>query len=189
MTTEEVFSMLDARGIKGMMFHQQMADYFDFLNLRGYKRLHEYRFLSESAELRGLHRYYINHYNRLIPQRDPGDPKAIPDSWYRYSRQDVGPADKKKFILSAFHDWVEWETETKKIYEDAWNALCSNKDYAAVNKISKCLADVDMELKKATRMCITLKDVDADLDYVLTVQDGLHDEYDEKCKHIGVEFC
>lgn len=189
MTTEEVFSALDARGVKGMMFHSQMADYFDFLNLRGYKRLHEYRFLSESAELRGLHRYYINHYDRLIPQKDPGDPKGIPENWYRYSRHDIGTSDKKRFILSAFKAWTEWEQETKKIYEDAWAELCSNNDYAAVNKISKCLADVDMELKKANRMWISLKDSEADLDYVLTVQDTLHDEYDEKCKHIGIDFC
>ena len=60
MTCEEIFSKLDARRIKGMMFHQQMADYFDFLNLKGYSCLHRHRFMEETKSLAKLHNYYIS---------------------------------------------------------------------------------------------------------------------------------
>ena len=54
MTYEEIFSNISAHMIKGIMFHAQMADYFDFLGLKGYKRLHEYHYFDESIMFRKL---------------------------------------------------------------------------------------------------------------------------------------
>ena len=71
------------------MLHEEMADYFDFLNLHGFKRQQEYHFFDESAELRGIHRYAINHCNRLITDTDIPSVKAIPQGWYNYTRLQV----------------------------------------------------------------------------------------------------
>ena len=40
MTVDEIFSKLSGHMIKGLMIHDQMSDYYDFLSLRGYKRCH-----------------------------------------------------------------------------------------------------------------------------------------------------
>ena len=69
MTYEEIFSNISAHMIKGIMFHAQMADYFDFLGLKGYKRLHEYHYFDESIMFRKLSRYYINNCSRLIDEQ------------------------------------------------------------------------------------------------------------------------
>ena len=66
MTCAEVFSKIDARMKTGMILHDQLANYYDFMGLMGFKRMHEYHFLRESASMRGLNRYVINHHNLLI---------------------------------------------------------------------------------------------------------------------------
>ena len=48
MTVEEIFSKISQRMIGGLMFHEQMSNYYDFLNLRGYKKCHEYHYLEET---------------------------------------------------------------------------------------------------------------------------------------------
>ena len=40
-SVESIFSEINARMIAALMFHDQMSDYFDFLGMKGYKRLHE----------------------------------------------------------------------------------------------------------------------------------------------------
>ena len=61
---ESIFSEINARMIAALMFHDQMSDYFDFLGMKGYKRLHEYQYFSESLERKKLNQYYINHHNK-----------------------------------------------------------------------------------------------------------------------------
>lgn len=39
---KDVFSVINTRQITALMFHDEMADLFDFLGLRGFKRMHEY---------------------------------------------------------------------------------------------------------------------------------------------------
>ena len=38
-SVDDVFAEINARQIAALMMHDQMADYFDFLGLSGYKRL------------------------------------------------------------------------------------------------------------------------------------------------------
>ena len=79
MTVEEIYSEISAHMIKGIMMHSQLADYYDFLGLGGYKRCHEYHYLEETMYHRKLNRYFINHHNKLIPEMEVEDPKVIPD--------------------------------------------------------------------------------------------------------------
>ena len=46
MTIEEIFGRISQHMIRGMMTHDQLASYYDFLGLRGYKRCHEYHYFS-----------------------------------------------------------------------------------------------------------------------------------------------
>lgn len=51
MTCEEIFSKIANTYVNGIMFHTDMVQYFDFLNLHGYKRLHEYSTLDICRDL------------------------------------------------------------------------------------------------------------------------------------------
>ena len=189
MTVEDIFKRLDAHIIKGIMLHEQFADYFDFLNFHGYKRLHEYRFLKESAELRGLHRYYTNHFEKLIPHSDVAAVREIPDNWFMYSRSDVSPSEKKRYVKDAFEKWVEWEKDTKHKYQGAYCELCELGEVAAACKIKDMVSHVDMELKKAMRMLINLKAIDFDLSTIYLCQDDIHEHYKEESEKIGIDIC
>ena len=85
-TAEDIFSEINARQIAALMFHRQMSDYFDFLSLHGYKRMHEYQYFAESKANREISRYYINHHGRLLDDKFEGEVKVIPAAWMTANR-------------------------------------------------------------------------------------------------------
>ena len=183
MSVDEIFRELSSHITKGVMLHEQMSDYYDFLNLHGYKRCHEYHAKCEMKYLRKLHRYYINHYNRLIEEEPIQNPDAIPSSWYRYTRQEVDANTKRSAVKSGIEKWVAWEQETKTLYEKAYKDLMELGEVAAANKLSCYVHAVDKELKWAQRTHINLVTADYDIGYILGKQDYLHDWYKEKMEH------
>jgi len=180
MTVEEIFKELSAHMIKGVMMHEQMADYYDFLSLRGYKRMHEYHMHCEMKSLRKLHRYFINHFNRLVEEDSFENPDIIPSSWYRYTRQDVDINTKRSAVKTGIEKWVSWEEETKSLYEKMYGELMSIGEVAAAKKICCFIHDVDCELKWARRKHLDLMVSDYSIGYILGCQDHLHDWYMEK---------
>lgn len=177
MSYSEVFSELSAHFIRGMMIHDQLATYYDMLSMRGFKRKHEYEFKHDSCNYRKLNRFYINHYNRLIPEKSVSDPRLIPDSWYRYSREDVDASTKKSAIKNGIEQWVAWETTTLSKLQRAQLDLYDDGEVASAMFINKFIKDVAKELKCAKRLKLDLEAVDYDLGYVLSMQKRVHDKY------------
>ena len=177
MEVNEIFKTLSAHFIKGMMIHDAMANYYDFLSLRGYKRCHEYHFKKESCSYRKLNRYYLNHYNKLIEEERVDDPNIIPESWYKYSRTDVDMQTKKNAIKSGIQKWVSWERETKEKLQDAYIELLDKNEIATAMFIKKFIKDVDCELKYAERKHLDLMAVDYDMTYIIGEQKVIHDKY------------
>lgn len=177
MEVNEIFSALSAHFVKGLMIHTQLANYYDFLSLRGYKRCHEYHFKKESCSYRKLNRYYLNHYNKLIEEQRVDDPEIIPESWYKYSRTDVDMQTKKNAVKSGVQRWVAWEKETKEKLQDAYIELLDKNEIATAMFIKKFIKDVDCELKYAERKMLDLMSVDFDMTYILEEQKAIHDKY------------
>jgi hypothetical protein len=171
------------------MFHDQMADLFDFLGLMGFKRMHEYQYLSESAEHRALKRYYLNHHNKLLNELEVYRPKEIPDDWYRYTRFDVTQTVRTQAIEKAFTRYSDWEAETKELYESCAKALLDMGHVADYCKVKSLVCDVDMELKGLDRLFLTLKSTGFSDVYIASIQDELHECYRKKAKEIGVDIC
>lgn len=177
MTAEEVFKTISAHMIKGIMFHEQMADYFDFLSLKGYKRCHEYHGVCEAREFRRLHRYYISRYGKLIQDENVGNPEVIPESWYRHERADVDAATVSTAVKSGIEKWVEWESETKTLYESAYCDLIDAGEVAAAGKLWKFIEGVDGELKRAEQKRLELEAVKYNTEYILAEQKEMHDRF------------
>lgn len=180
MTVAEIFSTLSSHMIKGIMIHEHLSNYFDFLSLRGYKRCHEYHYLQETCTHRKLCRYYINHFHKLIAESPIENPKVIPDSWYRYTRQDVDNGTKKTAIKNAFELWKNWEIETKELYEKSYKDLLELGDIGATNLICELIKDVDYELKQVNRKLLELKSIDYDLSIIVPAQTEIHNHYKSK---------
>lgn len=182
MAIDKVYSKLAAHMIKGMMFHEQLANYYDFLGLEGYKRCHEYHFFCESKSYRLVNRYYINHHNKLIDSEKVEDPQVIPSSWFKYSRQDVDNGTRASAVKSGIESWIEWERSTKKCYEQMYLELIQDEAVASALFIKKLICDVDNELKYAERKYLRLEAVDYDMTVIIPEQVQIHDKYEHKLK-------
>lgn len=189
MTSEDIFMAIHNHQITALMFHTQMADLFDFLGLMGFKRMHEYQYFSESAEHRGLCRYYINHHNKLLVGGHPQGPEVIPPEWGQYTRFDVTPQVRKQAVEKAFKEYQEWESNTKKLYSKYSIALMNLGCVADSNKICDLVSDVDMELKHLDRLFLKLKAMSFDAVGIMEMQEELHEYYREKTKSIGIDLC
>ena len=185
----DIFNEISRRITKGVMFHAQMADYLDYLNLHGFKRWHEYQFFSESAELRGVHRYVLNHCNRLIDDGEVTATRCIPISWLNNTRLQVDTSTRKQAIKEALEKWYQWETETKEFLEKQFKKLTENSKIADANKVNELIKDVDQELKCVTRKMLEYKAVDYDMTYIMFQQDEMHEHFREKEKEIGINIC
>lgn len=189
MNCREIFQFINARQIAALMFHDQMADTYDFLGLNGFKRLHEYQYFAESAEHRGLKRYFINHHNKLLESAKIPTKKVIPEDWTKYDRFDVTAQIRKQHIEKSFEMYENWESDTKEIYEYCAKCLFDLGRIADFEKVKELICDVDMELKCLDRLLIELKSVDFNNVYMETIQSELHERYDKKTKEININIC
>lgn len=186
-TPEEIFSEINNRFIGAIMMHGQFADYFDFLGLRGYKRLHEYQHLAESMERRKVCRYYINHHNALIKEDFSGEVNIIPDAWYTAKRLSVGKSTKQKAVEDGFIEYHNWESETKSIYEKYSQKLREAGDVADAVFVEKLVEDVSAELQTVERMISDLISTGYDMVYITEIQTEIQEKYKKKLKGIEVE--
>ena len=179
-SVESTFSEINARMIAALMFHDQMADYFDFLGMKGYKRLHEYQYFTESLERKKLNQYYINHHNKLIPDIYSGQVTMIPENWQTANRISVGKSTKQKGIEDGFNQYHEWESETKNLYEHYSSRLREMGAVADAIMVEKLVEDVDSELKNLERIIVDLISSGYDMVYITESQQRIHDKYKAK---------
>lgn len=179
-SVESIFSEINARMIAALMFHDQMSDYFDFLGMKGYKKLHEYQYFSESMERKKINQYYINHHNKLIPNTYSGQVAVIPENWQTANRISVGKSTKQKGIEDGFNQYHDWEAETKSLYEHYSSQLREMGAVADAIMVEKLVEDVDNELKKLERIVVDLISSGYDMVYITESQQGIHDKYKAK---------
>ena len=176
-TAEEIYSEIHKRQIAALMFHGQMADYFDFLSLHGYKRLHEYQYYAESIDFRKLSRYYINHHGKLLPEVFEGEINMIPSAWLTANRISVGKSTKQKAVEDGFNAYMEWESQTKEAYEKYAKKLRDLGYEADALFIDDLVKDVDHELKCLERIILDLISSGYDMVYIVESQYDLHKKY------------
>ena len=184
MTVEEIFIKIASHMIKGMMVHEQLANYYQFLALEGYKCCHDYHFLDETLSYRELQRFYIDKYNKLIPDAKIENPKMIPDSWYKHVRQDVDAASKRTYIKDALEHWHAWEKETHKLYHDMVRELEAIEGYAAADWVRCLMCDVEKEILGIEKKQLKLLSVDYSMNFIVQRQRDKKEYYLEKMKNL-----
>ena len=63
---QTLYSELINRMKQGVELHEQLADYYAFLNLHGYQKCHEYQMLCELLTYRKAKDMYMKEYNQLV---------------------------------------------------------------------------------------------------------------------------
>lgn len=185
MTVSEIFEKISTRQIEGMMLHNDMANYYDFLGLKGYKRMHEYHYLCESIGSRKTNRYFINNYDMMIKPVPVNSESHIPMIWFDYSRIDVEPDSKREAVKSSVDKWINWKHETMRHYEQLFAELMTINEVEASFYVHKLAKDARKELKYAKRLRICLKSVGYDLDAIIESQNELHEYFKCKSARIG----
>lgn len=181
---ENIFAKLRARMLEGMVFHDEMAKYYSFLNLNGYTKCHEYHYAEETKGYRDLSRYYMEHHHKFIPVLPMNRPDVIPQSWYSATQQQVDVGTKQSGIKAGAEKWVEWEKDTKAIYQDAYLSLIEIGEPAAAEYVLQLVRDVDKELECAERKHLTLESIGYDLITIVENQDELCERYKSKLNGI-----
>lgn len=182
MKTEEIFKQIFTRMIKGLMVHEQFANYYDFLGLQGYRRCHEYHYVKENESYRKLSHYYIKKYNMLMIETSFDNPKIIPDGWYGYYRQDVDIKTKRQAVKDGLEKWVKWEKETCKLYQDMYKELINIGEVGAAAKICELIQDVEEELQIVEKYHLNKIAVDYDMTVIIEEQKPLHCKYKQMIK-------
>lgn len=183
MTLEDVYAEISAHMIKGLMVHEQLANYYDFIGLSGYKKCHEYHYLEESCTFRKLNSYFINHHNQLIPYKPVENPNIIPVNWYAHERDDVDGGTRKTAIREGMIRWVEWERQTKNLYEQMYKALIENNEIASATFVKELIRDVDYELAEAEKYYIHKEAIGYDIVSIMDEQKTWEKNYTNKiCK-------
>lgn len=177
MTIEEIFKKLAAHMVKGLMVHEELANYYDFLGLKGYKECHEYHFLKETCGYRELCHYYINHYSKLIEKEEVKGENIIPSSWYKHVREDVDTGLKRESVKMGVQTWVNWEKETKTLYQLMYKELVDLGEIATAIFLKECICDVDKELERAEKSYLNKRAIDYNISTIIGEQHSLHDKY------------
>ena len=183
MTVEEIFNKIASHMVDGIAYHEELIKGYSFLNLWGYVKCQEYHYYEEARNYKQLEHYYMTHYHKLL-QITSEKKNPIPATWYKYSMQSVDVGTKRNGIKELLTKWIEWEKETKKLYEEMYSELTNLKEAAATIELQKYIQDVDEELSIAQKEQLNLESIGYNLDVIIDWQDDIRKKYKKKIKNI-----
>ena len=187
MAVDEIFSKVCAHMRKGLMLHDQIATAFSFLNLYGYQKCHEYHFYEENMNYRCLQDFYLDNYHKLIPEQEMKFTNLIPQSWYKYARENVDTNTKRGAVKDLFKQWVEWEKETKTELQSYYKQLLDLGEICAAENILYFLKDVSEELRIAQEKYISLDNINYDIVSIIEEQNHYFSTFSKKIKKLYKE--
>lgn len=180
MTIEEIINKIETHMWEGILIHNAMAETYDFLGLRGYARFHNYQTYEEMCGMMHLSHYYFTHYHKLIKKDEFMPQPIIPDSWYKYTSMDVDASTKRNAIKDLTEKWINWERETKTLYQSMRLELNNIGEVAAALELDKYIIDVSTELEHAERELIKLNSIGYDLVEIESWQEQMSKKYKKK---------
>lgn len=183
MSIEEICAAIAQKLLQGSMVHQQLINYYNFLALQGYQECHSYHYYEQSCAYLEFVKYYINHYNRLVPRHSLEgltSPNVLPDNWYNYERNDMDVNTKRNAVKNGLQKWISWEKEVKRFLQEMYVELINNNEVALAFKIKQYIESVDQELEKAELKYLQIKSSDYDMSLIVSEQEDLKKKYRDK---------
>ena len=182
MTIEEIFNKIASHMIEGIMYHDEMAKAYDFLGLYGFSKCHDYHHMKEEMGYRELSHYYATHYFKLLEIGELKQPNLIPDTWFKYTTLAVDTSTKRNAVKELMTKWVNWEKETKKLYEELHQELTNLREIAAAKYLEKFIDDVTDELKHAQKKFIKLETIGYDIVTIIEWQQPMYRKFKKRMK-------
>lgn len=198
---QRLYSELINRMKQGVEMHEQLADYYGFLNLPGYQKCHDYQMLCELLTYRKAKDAYMREYNQLVqPMENMGlnnsnmtnnkNPQnyaeVIPQNWYSHTRYDVDAGTKRSAVRDGFKKWLTYETETKEFLTKMAQHLEEINEREAARKLDYLIDHVEKEIEHAEEKILSLENVNYDMNYILQEQDSLKQKYADKIRDLNM---
>lgn len=163
MTRHEIFTILANRMVGAIMIHTQLAQLFAYIDLMPDARRHEQQLQEETHGLSELNKYYSQHHHAIIISDNPPQIDILSMGILKKPNYDLSPDDKIRIIQYGNKEWVDWERQSKIIYEDAYKNLIDISEVASAEFITRYVRDVDQELRDAERLYRVRDTIDWDL--------------------------
>lgn len=180
---EGQYEKVITRILDGVMFHEQMMLYYNFLSLNGYSTCHKYHYLHELNSYNSVLEYYINKYNKLISTIKPNtDTDIIPQNWYKFTKSDVDVSNIRSGVKTGLAKWLEWETGTLKVLKEVYIDVCG-QDITFGVLLQALICDVECEIKTINENIARDKATDYDVILMMSEQRELIKKYNKKIKH------
>ena len=174
MTVEEIFTKMASHMLDGVMIHEQLVHYHNFIHLPGYANFHMERCMEES---------------KLIPNIRVRPTEIIPKSWYSYTNADIDSSTLRSSVKSGLEIWIKWEKDTQKLYQELYAELIDIGEIVSARFVEDCVCEVTNELKEAETYYFNKKVRDYDIQDIMDEQKKFSKEKrKEICKVIKESF-
>lgn len=208
---QQLYSELIDRMKQGVEMHEQLADYYGFLNLPGYQKCHEYQMLCELLTYRKAKDAYMKEYNQLVPASNMMNGMAnmaanngmnninngnngnynyrevIPQTWYKYTRYDVDSGTKRTAVKDGFKKWVDYEKDTKQFLTNMVQRLEQQNDRESARKLDYLIDHVQKEIETAEEKMMALENSGYDMNYILQQQEPMKAKYADKIRKLNMK--
>ena len=207
---QQLYSELINRMKQGVDMHEQLADYYGFLNLPGYQKCHEYQMLCELLTYRKAKDMYMKEYNQLVqpnvmmnnltnmgssnggnmnnsmaPSKNYSN--VIPQGWYGHTRYEVDASTKRNAVRDGFKQWIDYEKETKEFLTQMSQKLEKQNEREAARKLDYLIDHVENEIETAEEKMMALENSGYDMNYILQQQEHLKNKYADKIRKINMK--
>lgn len=163
MATHNIFTKLANRMVGAMMVHTQLTELFNFIDLKSDAKRQKKQLHEETDGLLKLEKYAAQHHHILITSNNPPQVDILNLSMLKQPNDKLSPDNKIYLIQYALKEWIEWERESKIIYEDAYHNLVDMSEIAAGDFVLQYVRDVDKELRDAELLYRVRYAIDWDL--------------------------
>ena len=210
---QQLYSDLINRMKQGVEMHEQLADYYGFLNLPGYQKCHEYQMLCELLTYRKAKDTYMREYNQLVAPansmsmnnmngmtnmtnnggNNSGNTSnsnyanVIPTQWYSHTRYDVDASTKRNAVRDGFKRWLDYEKDTKQFLTSMGQRLEKINEREAARKLDYLIDHVEKEIEGAEEKMMMLENSGYDMNYILQQQDQLKAKYADKIRKLNMQ--
>jgi hypothetical protein len=153
MDCKEALLKVLQRQTEGLMYHDQMSDYYAFLKLDVLKHLHKHQAKEELDNLRKMKCTFIDTFG-MLPFYSAGDPKVIPVEWKNKTNAEIDETTLKMLIKSSITNYVAWEKATCEIYKEVAHTLHENMHFPLYRHVCDLIEEVQKEIIKAEDMVV-----------------------------------
>ena len=145
MDCQEYMISIIKRQTEGVVYHENMTDYYRFLCLDGLKEIHCHQSQEELETLQCTKDCYAKIYFS-IPQFEMENITLIPAEWYSKTSMDVTKGAIKSLSKESLYHWLDWEKETLGIYKEAAMHFKENMAFHQLKIAKKLIKCVSAEI-------------------------------------------